>query len=257
MLFDSHAHMDVHEFDEDRDELLEKLKSDIISYILNPGVDLETSRNAVKLAEKYPWIYAAVGYHPSETKGMDDDVLTMIESLAKNPRVKAIGEIGLDYYWDKTPRDVQQHWFREQIRLAEKLNLPIIIHDREAHGDIKDILIEEKAFEKTGVLMHCYSGGAELARQYAKLGCYFSVAGPVTYGNNKKAKAVLEVIPLDHMCIETDSPFLTPEPFRGKRNDPGFLEYTARKIAELKGITFEEVAASSMETAKKFFDIDD
>lgn len=256
MLFDSHAHLDVEEFDEDRDELLDKLKKSGISYVLNPGVDLETSQNAIKLAAEYPWIYAAVGFYPQHTCDMDEDMFALIEGLAKKPKVKAIGEIGLDYYWDYTPHDVQQYWFRRQIQLAIKLNLPIIIHDREAHGDVKDILVEEKAFEKTKVLMHCYSGSAEFAKQLLKLGCYFSIAGPVTYGNNRKAKAVLSVIPLDHMCIETDAPYLTPEPFRGKRNDPSLVEYTARKIAELKGISFEEVAEATCDTAKRFFGID-
>ena len=256
MLFDSHAHMDVEEFNEDRDEVLQRIHADKISFVLNPGVDLETSNGAVQLAQKYDWIYAAVGYYPQETCHMDDDVLELIEGLARKPKVVAIGEIGLDYYWDRTPHDVQQYWFRKQIQLAIRLGKPIIIHDREAHGDVVSILKEEKAFENTKVLFHCYSGSAEMARQLLQEGtCYFSIAGPVTYGKNRKAKAVIETIPLDRMCIETDSPYLTPEPFRGKRNDPALVEYTARKVAELKGVTFEEVAAATMATAKSIFGI--
>ncbi len=187
---------------------------------------------------------------------MNYDLLEEIARLAEHPKVRAIGEIGLDYHWDVTPHDVQQFWFRQQIRLAERMDLPIVIHDREAHGDVMEILKEERAFERTRVLMHCYSGGAELARQYLQLGCYFSIAGPVTYGTNRKAKAVLSVIPLDHLCVETDSPYLTPEPFRGQRNDPSLIEHTVRKIAELKGLSFEEVAEGTCRTAKKFFGIE-
>ncbi len=151
---------------------------------------------------------------------------------------------------------MQQYWFRRQIQLAVRLGMPIAIHDREAHGDVMRILREEKAFENTKVLMHCYSGSAELARQYLKLGCYFSIAGPVTYKNVKKAPEVIAAIPLDHMCIETDSPYLTPTPFRGKRNDPSLIRYTAEKIAELKGVSYEEVAEATCETAKRFYGIE-
>lgn len=255
MLFDSHAHLDVPHFDEDRKELFKKIEESNVSYVVNPGVDLESSRDAIKLAHEYPWIYAAVGFYPQETRYMDDDMLVLIENLAKKDKVVAIGEIGLDYYWDRTPHDVQQYWFRKQLQLAIKLNLPVIIHDREAHGDIVNILYEEKVFENTKVLMHCYSGSATMAKELLKHGCYFSIAGPVTYGNNRKAKAVVEAIPLDHMCIETDSPYLTPVPFRGKRNDPTLVEHTARKIAELKGVTFEEVAEATCNTAKHIFGI--
>ncbi len=257
MLFDSHAHLDSPQFDEDREELFKKLVTeDDISYVVNPGVDLETSMNAVKLAEKYPWIYAMVGFYPQKTKEADEDSLFLLEGLAKKEKVVAIGEIGLDYYWETVPHDVQQYWFRRQIQLAVRLGLPIAIHDREAHGDVMRILKEEKAFENTRVLMHCYSGSAELARQYLKLGCYFSIAGPVTYPGTKKAPEVVAAIPLDHMCIETDAPFLTPAPHRGERNDPSLIRLTAQKIAELKGVTYEEVAEATCETAKRFYGIE-
>lgn len=256
MIFDSHAHMDTEEFNEDRAEVLERIHNGKISYVLNPGVDLASSQAAVKLAEQYPWIYAAVAYHPHETRHLSLDILDEIEKLAAHPKVKAIGEIGLDYYWDHSPRDLQQFWFRQQIRLAEKLEMPIIIHDREAHGDIYQILMEEGAFDRIKVLFHCYSGSAEFAKQLREKGCYFSIAGPVTYKNNKKAAGILAEIPLERMCVETDSPFLTPEPFRGKRNDPSYTEYTVQKIAELKGLTFEEVAEATCTTAKEFFGIE-
>ena len=257
MLFDSHAHMDVEEFDEDREELLKNIHEKNISLVLNPGVDIKTSRGAVELAGKYDWIYAAVGYYPQETGSLNTGLLEEIERLAADPKVVAIGEIGLDYHWKRVSHGIQQFWFRKQIQLAIKLGKPIIIHDREAHGDVVRILREEGAFKHTKVLFHCYSGSAEMAKELLKEGtCYFSIAGPVTYGNNRKAKAVIKAIPLDHMCVETDSPYLTPEPFRGQRNNPSLVEYTAAKVAELKEISLEEVAAATMDTAKKIFGIE-
>lgn len=255
MIFDSHAHMDLDLFDADRDELLERIHNDKISYIVNPGVDIESSRAAVELAHKYDWIYAAIGYHPQLTAKMSYRNIEELRKLAEDPNVVAIGEIGLDYYKLTTPKNIQQFWFRQQIELAVELGLPFCIHDREAHGDTLQILEESKAFERTRVLFHCYSGSAEMARQLAKKGCYFSISGSVTYGNNKKAEAILNEIALDHMLVETDAPFLTPEPFRGQRNDPSLTEYTVRKIAEYKKISFEEVAEATCETAKSFFSI--
>ncbi|MGP1441822.1 MAG: TatD family hydrolase [Anaerovoracaceae bacterium] len=270
MIFDSHAHLDLEDFDADREAVFEQMRMSGISYVLNPGVDLESSCAAIALAEKYPWIYAAVGFHPQETYKMNDESLYELEKIAGHTKVAAIGEIGLDYYRERTERSIQQQRFREQIRLAEKLGLPIAIHDREAHGDTVAILKEEKAFDKIKVLMHCYSGSAEMARELLKSGCYFSISGSVTYGNNKKAKSVLAEIPLDHMCVETDAPFLAPEPVRSEsrnekshkmygssavRNDPSLIVHTIRKIAELKGLSFDEVAAATCETAKLFYGI--
>ncbi len=260
MLFDSHAHLDVEQFDEDRDELIKSLFAEKdISYVMNPGVNLETSSAAIKLAQQYPGIYAAVGFYPQEVGAMTEEDLFLLEGLAKKDKVVAIGEIGLDYYWEVVEHDVQQYWFRRQIQLAIKLGKPICIHDREAHGDVMQILKEEKAFENTKVLMHCYSGSAELARQYLKLGCYFSIAGPVTYKNSKKAPEIIAAIPLDHMCVETDSPYLTPMPLRGRveRNDPANVKYTVQRIADFKGVSYEEVALATCETAKKFYGIED
>lgn len=257
MLFDSHAHMDTEAFDEDRERVLESARQGNISYIINPGVDLESSRAAVELAHRYPRIYAAVGYHPQMTGSLSWELLEEIRKLTADPKVVAVGEIGLDYYKEKAPREIQQFWFRQQIRLAAETGLPFAIHDRNAHGDTVRILEEEKAFEKTKVLFHCYSGSAEMARQLLRKDCYFSISGSVTYGNNRKAADVLQAIPLDHMMVETDAPFLTPEPRRGERNEPAYIEHTARKIAEYKGLTFEEVAEATCNTAKRFFGIDD
>lgn len=254
MLFDSHAHLDGRRFDKDRDKVIERAKESGISYIMNPGADFESSVKSVELASKYEMIYAAVGVHPHDTKDMDDIMLELIKSLTKKPKVMAIGEIGLDFHYDNSPRDVQEKWFRKQARLAKDVNLPIIIHDREANNEVMSILKEEKAFD-TGVLMHCYSGSAELAKQYIKLGAYISIAGPVTFKNARKAVEVVQAIPIEYLMIETDSPYLTPHPYRGKRNESSYVKYVAEKIAEIKGISLEEVAERTTENAKKYFGV--
>lgn len=254
MLFDSHAHLDGRRFDKDRDKVIERAKESGISYIMNPGADFESSVKSVELASKYEMIYAAVGVHPHDTKDMDDIMLELIKSLTKKPKVMAIGEIGLDFHYDNSPRDIQEKWFRKQVRLAKDVNLPIIIHDREANNEVMSILKEEKAFN-TGVLMHCYSGSAELAKQYIKLGAYISIAGPVTFKNVRKAVEVVQAIPIEYLMIETDSPYLTPHPYRGKRNESSYVKYVAEKIAEIKGISLEEVAERTTENAKKYFGI--
>ncbi|MCH4891073.1 TatD family deoxyribonuclease [Acidaminobacter sp. JC074] len=255
MLFDSHAHLDSHKFDGDREAVIKRIMESEVSLVLNPGADYESSINAVELSDKYDFIYAAVGVHPHEAKTLDDMMLGLIKAMARKKKVKAIGEIGLDYHYDFSPRDVQKYWFRKQLQLAKELKLPVIIHDREANQDVMDILKEENQFE-TGVLMHCYSGSAELARQYIKLGAYLSIAGPVTFKNARKLVEVVESVPLDRLMIETDSPYLTPHPYRGKRNESTYVKYVCEKIAEIKGISYEEVAQKTMENAKKYFNID-
>ncbi|MEG1584438.1 MAG: TatD family hydrolase [Anaerovorax sp.] len=264
MLFDSHAHINSDEFDENRGSLIETIEKGNLSYVMDIGFDLESSVMAVKHAEAYPWCYAAVGCHPHDTKTMDEATLMLLKGLAKEPKVRAIGEMGLDYYYDHSDRDVQQYWFRRQIQLAVELSMPMVIHDRDAHEDVLTILREEGAFTKkrleehdgdAKVLIHCFSGSAELARQYVKLGATLSIAGPVTYKNGRKLVEVVQTISLEHLLIETDSPYLAPEPFRGKTNMPTFVEYTAKKVAEIKGIPFEEVARVTCENAKKFFGI--
>jgi TatD DNase family protein len=214
-------------------------------------------------AGKYPWCYAAVGCHPHDTKTMDEAMLIMFKGLAKNPKVKAIGEIGLDFYYDHSERDVQRYWFRRQVQLALELDMPIVIHDREANDEVMRILKEEGVFSKTRtdklgdakLLMHCFSGSKELAHQYVKLGATLSIAGPITYKNARKTIEVVQEIPLEHLLVETDAPYLTPEPFRGKTNRPDYVEYTARKVAEIKGISYEEAARITCDNAKKFFSI--
>lgn len=264
MLFDSHAHINSDRFDKNRDELIKTIEAGKLSYVMDVGFDLESSVLATKHAEKYPWCYAAVGCHPHDAKTMDEATLLMFKGLAKKPKVKAIGEIGLDYYYDHSDREVQQYWFRRQIQLALELSMPIVIHDRDANDDVLTILREEGAFSKkrldenggdAKVLLHCFSGSGELARQYVKLGGTISIAGPVTFKNARKLVQVVEIIPLEHLLIETDSPYLTPEPFRGKVNMPTLVEHTAAKIAEIKGVSFEDVAKVTCENAKKFFNI--
>ena len=255
MLFDSHAHLDSIKFDGDRDIVIKRAHESGVSLIMNPGADYESSVNAVELSEKYDFIYAAVGVHPHDAKSLDDMMLGLIKAMARKKKVKAIGEIGLDYHYDFSPRDVQKYWFRKQLQLAKELKMPVIIHDREANQDVMDILKEENAFD-TGVLLHCFSGSAELARQYIKLGAYLSIAGPVTFKNARKLVEVVETIPLDRLMIETDSPYLTPHPYRGKRNESTYVKYVCEKIAEIKGVSYEEVANQTMENAKKYFNID-
>lgn len=255
MLLDSHAHLDDKRFDRDRDKLIRELKGNDVSLVINPGADVASSVRAVSLAEKYDNIYAAVGVHPHDAKTMDEDTIEILRNLAKKDKVIAIGEIGLDYYYDNSPRDIQKKWFREQIKLAKKLKLPIIVHDRDAHKDTFDIIKEEKDENLTGVL-HCYASSADMAKEYIKLGFYISFAGPITFKNAKTPKEVAKAIPLERILIETDSPYLTPEPHRGKRNDPVYVRYIAGIIAELKGITFEEVANATTKNAKELFNIE-
>ena len=254
MLFDSHAHLDSSKFDNDRDLVINRTKSNDVTLMVNPGADFESSVNAVKLAEEHDFIYAAVGIHPHEASSMDDGMLELLKAMTYKKKVVAIGEIGLDYYYDNSPGDIQQEWFRKQIRMAKEVKLPVIIHDRDANQDVFDILKEEEAYE-TGVLLHCYSGSAELATEYVKLGAYISIAGPVTFKNSRKSHEVVKAVPLERLVIETDSPYLTPEPFRGKRNEPQYVKYVCDKIAELKGLTYNEVANATMENAKRFFNI--
>jgi TatD DNase family protein len=255
MLFDSHAHLNDSRFDKDRDQVIQRAKASGIDYIMNPGADYESSLQAIALAEKYEFIYAAVGIHPHDAKSLDDMMLSLLKAMAKKNKVKAIGEIGLDYHYDHSARDIQKYWFEKQLLMAKELKLPVIIHDREANQDVFDILTKVDSFE-TGVLLHCYSGSGELAKEYIKKGAYISLAGPVTFKNARKPVEVVEEVPLDRLMIETDSPYLTPEPYRGKRNESSYVSYVAKKIAEIKGCSYEAVAYETMKNAKKFFDIE-
>lgn len=255
MLFDSHAHIVDSKFNKDRDQVIQRAREAGVDYIMNPGADYESSLQAIALAEKYDFIYAAVGVHPHDAKSLDDMMLSLLKAMARKDKVKAIGEIGLDYHYDHSPRDLQKYWFEKQLLMAKELELPVIIHDRDANQDVFDILSKVQSFE-TGVLLHCYSGSAELAEEYVKKGAYISLAGPVTFKNARKPLEVVETVPLDRLMIETDAPYLTPEPYRGKRNESAYVSYVAKKFAEIKGCSYQEIAQATMENAKSFFKID-
>lgn len=254
MLFDTHAHLNATQFNEDVEQVIERARAEGVSHIVVVGFDRPTIQRAMELAEQYSFIYAAVGWHPVDAIHMTDEDLIMIERLAAHPKVVALGEMGLDYYWDQSPKEVQKEVFRKQIRLAKKVKLPIIIHNRDATADIVHILQEEHA-EEVGGVMHCFSGSIEVARQCIDMNFYISFGGPVTFKNAKKPKEVAKEIPLDRLLIETDCPYLTPHPFRGKRNEPSYVKYVAEAIAELKGISFEEVAQKTSDNAKRLFGI--
>ncbi len=252
MYFDTHAHLDDKQFDEDRAEVIEKIRSAGVSFLVNIGADMESSVRSVELSQKYDFIYAAVGVHPYDAEKMTKEEFSALEELAKNEKVVAIGEIGLDYHYEEADQEAQKEWFYKQIKLAEKLDLPYIVHDRDAHGDCLDI-IKKSGYYK-GV-MHCYSGSVEMAKELIKLGFYLSFAGPVTFKNGKKTKEVAEYAPLDKILIETDCPYLSPEPYRGRRNDSSMVPYIAATIAELKGVSQEELAHITEENGKRFFSI--
>lgn len=255
MIFDSHAHYDDKRFDEDRFELIEKLNKDGISYILNAASDLESAKVGIMLAKKYDFIFAAAGIHPHNVENVDEQTLIELENLVNScEKVVAIGEIGLDYYYDLSPREIQKKWFAEQINLARKVKLPIIIHNRESHEDIMEVVKTEKARDVGGVF-HCYSGSVEMARDVLNNNFYISFAGPITFKNTRKAIEVVRFIPEDRILVETDCPYLTPEPFRGKRNHSGYLKHTIEKIAEIKGLSFDRVAELTMENGKRLFGI--
>ena len=254
MLFDTHAHMDDRAFDEDREELLASLPGAGLALVMNPGCSLASSYNAVKLANAYDYIYAAVGSHPDVADEVNEDVLEQYRTLVReNPKVKAIGEIGLDYHYEDIPREIQLKAFRMQMELARELNLPAIVHEREAHDDGMKVVHEFP--EVTGVF-HCYSGSAEMARQLVELGWYIGFTGVLTFKNARKALEVAASIPLDRIVLETDCPYMSPEPFRGKRNDPGKLYRMAEKLAELRGLTVEEVHRITTENGKRLYRID-
>ncbi|MBS2967254.1 TatD family hydrolase [Metabacillus sp. KIGAM252] len=254
MLFDTHAHLNAVQYEEDLEEVIDRAKAEGVEKIVVVGFDTETITRAMELTNQYEFIYAAVGWHPVDAIDMKDEDLAWIKELASHPKVVAIGEMGLDYHWDKSPKEVQKEVFRKQIALAKEVKLPIIIHNRDATADVVEILREEGA-EEVGGIMHCFTGSAEVAKECMDMNFYISFGGPVTFKNAKKPKEVAAEIPLDRLLIETDCPYLTPHPFRGKRNEPGYVKYVAEQIAELRGMTFEEVALITTENAKKCFGI--
>lgn len=306
ILFDSHTHINNDGYSEkERAQLIAAIEDSEVAYVMDVGFDLPSSERAVSDAALLPWCYAAVGVHPHDTKTMTEEIYEKIRRLAGQPKVQAIGEIGLDFYYNHSDAEDQRYWFRRQIRLANELHMPIVIHAREADQETMDILKEEGAFSEercgwfplrpgTGigrkagaqttqkasragegrraeacdctenccmekdarVLLHCFSGSRELAEQYVKLGATISIAGPVTYKNNRKTSEVVSAIPIEYLLVETDAPYLTPEPHRGKKNQSPYVAYTARRVALLKGISYEEAARRTLENAKRFYGID-
>lgn len=250
LIFDTHAHYDDAAFDEDRDSLLTQILEDSVCTIVNQGTDIATSRFSLALAEKYEGIYAAVGLHPEYLTEKSPEELSQIRELAAHPKAVAIGEIGLDYYYD-VPRELQKKVFVQQLMLAEELSMPVNIHDREAHGDMLELL---KQYRPKGIL-HCFSGSVEMAKEVIKLGMSIGIGGVVTFKNARKTVEVVQEIPLERIVLETDCPYLTPVPFRGKRNDSSYIRYAAQRIAEIKNMTAEEVLEITRKNAEMIYQI--
>ena len=251
MYFDSHAHLGEDCFAQDFDTVVDNMKAASVTGMMEIGCDGPSSHHAVELAHQYDWIWAAVGSHPDDAEQVDEARIGEYRALCKDPRVKAIGEIGLDYYWDNEPREVQKKWFIRQLELAGELDLPVLIHSREAAADTMEIM-KEHAKGLSGVI-HCYSYSKEMAQEYIKMGFYIGVGGVVTFKNAKKLKEVVENIPLTSIVLETDCPYMAPEPNRGKRNNSAYIRYVAEKIAELKGITYEEVVEQTEKNARDMY----
>ena len=251
MLFDTHAHFDDAKFDADRDAVIQSLKEYGVGYVTNIGADMASSQAAVSLAEKYDFIYAAVGVHPSETEQLSEKNMEVLRDLAlAHDQVRAIGEIGLDYHFAPYDAEKQQYWFRRQIQLAKELKLPIVVHDRDSKGDGIKILKEEKVSH--GV-MHCFSGSAEIARELVKMGFMISFTGVLTFKNARRAAEACAAVPMDRLMIETDCPYMAPEPFRGRRCEPCMVPQMAKKIAEIKGVDAERVAEATRRNAYELF----
>ncbi len=253
MIFDTHAHYDDEAFDQDRHDLLASFPEKGVGLVVNPGITLETSQMAIDMAAKYPHVWAAVGIHPENCHDYDDTFLPRLRELARQPKVVAIGEIGLDYYWaENPPKELQMRVLRDQLALARELDLPVIIHDRDAHGDILAIV---KEFPGVRGVFHCYAGSAEMAKELLNMGWYLGFNGAITFKNARKAPEVIAMAPLDRLLIETDAPYLTPVPYRGKRNDSSYLPYVVQAIAAIKNIPAEKVVEATWENGKKLFSI--
>jgi TatD DNase family protein len=250
--FDTHAHYDDKRFDIDRDEILSSLCRHHVELVLNPGSCIKSSRASVVLSDEYPFIYSAVGVHPHYVKSLTEDSISELKDMSKHPKVVAIGEIGLDYYRDLSPRDVQKRWFECQLQLAAELDMPVIIHDREAHADTLDIL---RNFKPKAVVYHCYSGSLDYAKVLLRLDYYLSFTGSITFKGAQKSHDVIRYMPLDRLMLETDAPYLAPMPKRGERNDSTLLPPTAQLMADIRGITLEELTEATFQTGKNFFGI--
>lgn len=254
MIFDTHAHYDDDAFDEDREELLAGMQAAGVEYIVNVGASMASSERSLKLAEKYPFVYAAVGVHPDEIGELNEDKFARLKTWTTHEKVKAVGEIGLDYYWDKEKHDLQKHWFMRQMELASECKLPMIVHSREAAKDTLDMVIAAKPLELSGII-HCYSYSVEQAREYLNMGYYLGIGGVLTFKNAKKLKEVAEYAPLSQIVLETDCPYLAPVPYRGKRNDSSMIAYVAEELAAIKQIPVEEVIRITNENGRNLYHI--
>ncbi|MDO5417452.1 MAG: TatD family hydrolase [Lachnospiraceae bacterium] len=252
MIFDTHAHYDDEAFDKDRDALLMSLAAAGVGAVVDIGASLESTKRALELAGRYPFLYAAVGVHPSDSGELTEDDIWWLESVSGREKVVAIGEIGLDYYWEDVEHDVQKQWFVRQLELARKVKLPVVIHSRDAAKDTLDIMKAENSRDIGGVI-HCFSYGKEMAREYLDMGFFLGIGGVVTFQNAKKLKEVVEYAPLDRLVLETDCPYLAPVPYRGKRNSSLNLSYVAEAIGALKGISAEQVEEATWENAKRLY----
>lgn len=254
MLIDTHVHLNADHYDEDLDEVIERAREAGVSHFVVIGFDNKTIDRTMELIDKYEDVYGVIGWHPVDAVDCRDEDLARIEKLSSHPKIVGIGETGLDYHWDKSPEHIQKEIFKAQIALAKRVNLPLIIHNREATGDVVEILEEEGAGEVGGI-MHAFSGSPEIADRVLKIGFMISLGGPVTFKNAKQPKEVAKYVPLDKLLIETDAPFLTPHPHRGKRNEPAYVKLVAEEIAKLRDISYEEVAKATSDNALKIYNI--
>ena len=254
MIFETHAHYDDERFEEDRDALITSMPGRGVGTIINVGASIESTKTTLALSEKYPFVYAAVGVHPSDISGLNEETFAWLKEQTKKEKVAAVGEIGLDYYWDKEPevQKQQRYWFAEQMKMAREASLPVIIHSRDAAADTMEVMKSVHAEEIPGVI-HCYSYSKEMAQEFIKMGYYIGVGGVVTFKNAKKLKETVQEIPLDRILLETDCPYMAPEPHRGERNDSSYIPFVIKKIAELRGITPEEVEQATRANAERLF----
>ena len=252
MIFDTHAHYDDEAFDEDREELLWKMKEQGVELIVNVGASIASTKKTIELVQRYPFLYGAVGIHPSETEELKEEDMLWLKKASVQKDIVAIGEIGLDYYWPEPDREIQKKWFIRQLALASEVKLPVIIHSRDAAEDTLEIL-KEWDKDKTGGVIHCFSYSKEIAREYLSMGYYFGIGGVLTFKNARKLVEAVEIIPMEKILLETDCPYLAPEPYRGKRNQSGYIDFVAEKLAKLKGITKEEVLRITSDNAKNFY----
>ena len=252
MIFESHAHFDDEQFAQDREAVIKKVRAAGVGLIINAASSMNSSRISLELAKSHEIIYSSVGVHPHDVQEMKESDLELLLAMTAFPKVVAIGEVGLDYYYDNVPAEIQKLWFRQQIKLAVDLDMPLIIHSREASKDTFDILHENNA-QSVGGVIHCFSGSVQTAKKYTELGYYIGIGGVITFKNAKKLKEVVKAIPLDHLLVETDAPYLSPEPYRGKRNDSSYIPHIIEEIAKIKGISAKEVEDATWKNGKMLF----